>query len=959
MASPQRPESESASVEQPAATGGRRKARVGRRRSILDGASSVLSGARSRLKSDPEAPQAPSSKQISTLLVDASQADLESSLSSNQLAVLNRIVQDESLPAEALKTLAMSCDEASSHAAASIVEWLRRQLDEVSPMPLKHRALVTLHALVESSPQAANQLCEHAAALARVESLQNLAVTSEPPSHGELERDVCEAAQAVVRSLSREQGSPGSRRSLRLNVKGFGRKLGAGSKGRSPSPSTDSLEPSEVTPQEELTAELQFLSHKLSEQWIDQATFDAEKKKLVAKYGSLQQQEQHHSRNLGSEKGAALKLEANHKRMDCSPEIDRHTAMAALAAMFPTVKNDEIEAALNLLDPYTAEEFLRKKHGLQQIEGSLSEFVARMERRKQEREEEKSTPRSKLRAVRVNIVAAQKQKLAEAKKNMEQLYAARMKASVEVGPLTKDIVQKLFACTADSPCDPAAVEELAKIAATADQPLLPEQMTQWLISRLEDESGSIQYSTLTVLYAFLESQRPEVETTAEEFRATIERLAEAAEDGNVRSLANAAIKKLGEARQRILDGRRRRREQAAERKVKLKQQAKGLAVANGIEESVMLHLLEATANDGKEVAELEAVMGLSSALQNAAVHAQIKNDMSQYNEENPDDELWMWAKSSAWAADTGGELDENGAPIRAQTGLWLQMWLSVKRAAAETSVGNKPPQEDVPLLATPQRILEWLGALLVSDARRDVVDEEAAACSGASGAVTERAVASTSSRLLKVLDVLKGLALADFDFRAALIKGHAVSVGALQQYTAPPGDESARLEGLVRSTATELYEELFPDARASRLRREAEQEESRKKEASIKGKIGQGLRRTRSVTAGAVSLATGSSETEDQKLASTNIVLAAVSQKNDAIFKTLDVDLDGFLNYSELSQLAVRTGGDLSEPDYAMVCSAAGCDAQIGLTKAGLLRVYTDLRLGNVDKDHKALGLGS
>ena len=59
------------------------------------------------------------------------------------------------------------------------------------------------------------------------------------------------------------------------------------------------------------------------------------------------------------------------------------------------------------------------------------------------------------------------------------------------------------------------------------------------------------------------------------------------------------------------------------------------------------------------------------------------------------------------------------------------------------------------------------------------------------------------------------------------------------------------------------------------------------------------------------------------------------------------------------SQLAIRTGGVLSNADYTMVVQAAGCDPASGLSEAGLLRVYTDLKLGNVDTDYKALGLGS
>ena len=79
----------------------------------------------------------------------------------------------------------------------------------------------------------------------------------------------------------------------------------------------------------------------------------------------------------------------------------------------------------------------------------------------------------------------------------------------------------------------------------------------------------------------------------------------------------------------------------------------------------MLLLLECTLDDERP-APLEAVMGLTSVLQNAAVHFEIKRDMVIFRanagaEVYGSGTLSDWAKSSSWASDTGGEKDENGA----------------------------------------------------------------------------------------------------------------------------------------------------------------------------------------------------------------------------------------------------------------------------------------------------------
>jgi hypothetical protein len=112
----------------------------------------------------------------------------------------------------------------------------------------------------------------------------------------------------------------------------------------------------------------------------------------------------------------------------------------------------------------------------------------------------------------------------------------------------------------------------------------------------------------------------------------------------------------------------------------------------------------------------EAVMGLTQAMQAAAVHRQIQADMLAYclaaaaetqaaaAAAGETGELRAaaaatcslpgWAKSSQWARSTGGELDEHGAPVRAQTGVWKDLWdytLASSHAAAAAAAPPPPP----------------------------------------------------------------------------------------------------------------------------------------------------------------------------------------------------------------------------------------------------------------------------
>eukprot|EP01049_Picozoa_sp_SAG25_P009540 SAG25_NODE_953_length_4593_cov_6.284824_1_plen_1010_part_10 len=82
-----------------------------------------------------------------------------------------------------------------------------------------------------------------------------------------------------------------------------------------------------------------------------------------------------------------------------------------------------------------------------------------------------------------------------------------------------------------------------------------------------------------------------------------------------------------------------------------------------------------------------------------------------------------------------------------------------------------------------------------------------------------------------------------------------------------------------------------------------------------------------------------------------------VRAKVHRIFVTLDEDRDGALKYTELQQLAVLTGGSLSQSDYRTVCEALNISPDIGVCEQGLLQCYTRLGLGDIDDDFAKMGL--
>jgi hypothetical protein len=209
------------------------------------------------------------------------------------------------------------------------------------------------------------------------------------------------------------------------------------------------------------------------------------------------------------------------------------------------------------------------------------------------------------------------------------------------------------------------------------------QALRWLINTSEQsESALSKQKSLQLVTAMLASEQLGLVDLASDSRHVFDALVkyEGAEDprvpssrreddaaelaaGEVKELAAGVVQVLQQAQERVLEERRKRREEAARAREQLKQTAAVESPKLGIEEGAMLQLLECTLDDERP-APLEAVMGLTSVLQNAAVHTEIKRDMVDFRANTGADgsgTISDWAKSSSWASDTGGEKDENGA----------------------------------------------------------------------------------------------------------------------------------------------------------------------------------------------------------------------------------------------------------------------------------------------------------
>eukprot|EP01051_Picozoa_sp_SAG22_P019062 SAG22_NODE_3400_length_1733_cov_3.424725_1_plen_206_part_10 len=86
---------------------------------------------------------------------------------------------------------------------------------------------------------------------------------------------------------------------------------------------------------------------------------------------------------------------------------------------------------------------------------------------------------------------------------------------------------------------------------------------------------------------------------------------------------------------------------------------------------------------------------------------------------------------------------------------------------------------------------------------------------------------------------------------------------------------------------------------------------------------------------------------------------AEVVMQVDAIFAWLNhADATGLVKCGMMQRLAGKTGGHLSADDFVLVCKLVGDDPDLGLSKAGLLSLYTDFGLGDPKADFDALKLG-
>ena len=75
------------------------------------------------------------------------------------------------------------------------------------------------------------------------------------------------------------------------------------------------------------------------------------------------------------------------------------------------------------------------------------------------------------------------------------------------------------------------------------------------------------------------------------------------------------------------------------------------------------------------------------------------------------------------------------------------------------------------------------------------------------------------------------------------------------------------------------------------------------------------------------------------------------------MFAMLDEDRDGVLLCSEMQALATKTGGTLSEEQYAQVCRMLGVGVDEGVTGANLLKIYTLDKTANIEEDAAKMGI--
>jgi len=465
-------------------------------------------------------------------------------------------------------------------------------------------------------------------------------------------------------------------------------------------------------------------------------------------------------------------------------------------------------------------------------------------------------------------------------------------------------------------CVPSASNPRACIVA-AEPDGAAAEATQWLISRLEDDSAIVRHKALQLIVGLLRSQNLAVVSVADESRQVFEALVAytgaedprvpsktAADDvaeravGDVKQNATAVVDLLQQAQERMLQERAKRREEAKMAREALKREADKEAAERRMDASAMLMLFECTVDDDRP-APLEAMMGVTSVMQNAvrptrtcaalrsdplkiacaqAVHREIIKDMGDFRVEKPEGTISDWAKSSVWAADTGGEKDENGAPLRAQDGIWREMWDAV--VEAEASGGE--PWESVALLRTPLATVEWLH-----------------------GRLKEGTVGVKVKSLHLMKDLYDGGG-GDVAFVAAVQELSTPFVSELLEYRAEPHPKYGdRPQMRVRNLARIMVEELHPRLREQRLealqrRREEEEQEQAASTPRVLTKLGLGKKKS-------PTKADDGQKSPEAKRHDRAALLAG------AMFKALDADGDGVLLCHEVLELARRTGGTLTE----------------------------------------------
>ena len=576
----------------------------------------------------------------------------------------------------------------------------------------------------------------------------------------------------------------------------------------------------------------------------------------------------------------------------------------------------------------------------------------------------------------------QKQTLLNAKDRL-----AKSRGEQGFGELSKEMLKELESAVVerDEPLEDATLARYREVATTeaAEADGAAGQAMAWLLAVAEQATAAlVKHKAMQLIDAMLIASSGSslvlvdmasdsrqlfdslLEYTAEEDpRVPSSRREDDAAElavAEVKELADQVVEVLKAAQERVLAERQQRREAAAAAREELKKRAAVEAPAAGMDENTMLLLLECTSGD-EAPSPLEAVMYLTSVLQNAAVHAEIKKDMLDFRVDGKQGTLSTWAKTSAWASDTGGEKDENGAPKRAQEGIWLEMWESV--VALESAEGPAAGEETVLLLKSPEAIVHYLNGMMKD------------------GNVNMKV---KSLHLMK--DLYDGM---DPSFVAA-VKAHSTPfVSELLSFRCEPhpryGDKPMKR---VRNLARLVVEEIHPKLRDQRLEEIARRQAQAQAQADavvtgsprVLGKLGIGKKKASPTASEAVAL----------PFDDTAAKLERVKRLAHVMFAALDQDKDGILLCHEVQELARQTGGSLSEDDYVTVCMQVGSTGRqgtslvlatstfsvrlpqttiappsdtsavsvyAGINEEQLLAVYVEMRMGNIEQDFVLMDL--